>query len=187
MNRRNISLFILFALFFVLIINNIMRRPEVRRVSELAYKTGAVKVAGEEIEAGLPGIKSGLLSPEREKFRMGKRGIFEPLKFVKKKKPPKPAPKPEPEPEPKPEPEPEPTPMEKAVASFTFLGFMEAEKVKTIFLTREGEIYIVKEGDTILDNYLAKRITDNKIVISSYDGSEVLEISLVEHEPLMKR
>ena len=81
----------------------------------------------------------------------------------------------------------EPTPMEKAVAAFTFIGFMEAEKIKTIFLARGDEIYIVKEGDTILGQYLVKRIRDDKITITSSDGSEVLEISLVEHEPLRKK
>ncbi len=84
-------------------------------------------------------------------------------------------------------------PPEKKLASFIFLGFLESEKEKTIFLSKDGEIFVVKRGDTLVkksatipQDYVVKIITDEKVVISSSDGSDLMEISLIENEPLLR-
>lgn len=86
-------------------------------------------------------------------------------------------------------------PQEKKLADFIFLGFLAQEKEKTIFLSRvrDNEIFVVKKGNviikksaTITQNYVVKGITDDKIVISSADGTDVMEINLTENEPLRK-
>ncbi len=86
-------------------------------------------------------------------------------------------------------------PEEKKLADFIFLGFLAQEKAKTIFLSRvrDNEIFVVKKGNviikksaTITQNYVVKGITDDKIIISSADGTDVMEINLTENEPLRK-
>lgn len=86
-------------------------------------------------------------------------------------------------------------PEEKKLADFIFLGFLAQEKEKTIFLSRvrDNEIFVVKKGDviikksaTIRQNYVVNEITDDKIIISSADGTDIMEINLTENEPLRK-
>jgi hypothetical protein len=86
-------------------------------------------------------------------------------------------------------------PEEKKLADFIFLGFLAQEKEKTIFLSRvkDNEIFVVKKGDviikksaTITQNYVVKGITDDNIIISSADATDILEINLTENEPLRK-
>jgi len=86
-------------------------------------------------------------------------------------------------------------PEERKLADFIFLGFLAQEKEKTIFLSRvrDNEIFVVKKGDviikksaTITQNYVVKGITDDKIIISSADGTDIMEINLTENEPLRK-
>lgn len=86
-------------------------------------------------------------------------------------------------------------PEEKKLADFIFLGFLAQEKEKTIFLSRvrDNELFVVKKGDviikksaTITQNYVVKGITDDKIIISSADGTDIMEINLTENEPLRK-
>ena len=86
-------------------------------------------------------------------------------------------------------------PEERQLADFIFLGFLAQEKEKTIFLSRvrDNEIFVVKKGDviikksaTITQNYVVKGISDDKIIISSADGTDIMEINLTENEPLRK-
>lgn len=180
MDKKTTILVALVVLLVVLFIVN-ARDGGPKRIAKLTFETGKAAQLKVEAPPELPQLKRDLLAREREAFRMGGKGIFEPLKFKRKKPPPPPPPPPKPEPVPEP---PKETEMEKAVATFTFVGFLEAEKIKTIFLKRRDEIFVVREGDTILAQYVVKRITDNQIVISSRDESEVLEISLIENQPL---
>jgi hypothetical protein len=84
---------------------------------------------------------------------------------------------------------------EKKLAGLTFLGFLKSENEKSIFLSRDSdkEILIVKKGDTIIQksatilyDYYVKSITNDKIVITSSDNSDILEINLVENKELRK-
>ncbi len=84
-------------------------------------------------------------------------------------------------------------PIDRELPKFTFLGFLESEKTKTIFLSRKDQILIVKKGDTILkkggnieNDYIIKSITEEVMIITSADGSEILEIRLVENQPLRR-
>ncbi|MBE9503473.1 MAG: hypothetical protein IME96_04800 [Proteobacteria bacterium] len=182
--KRNIYIFaLLFAIFAILFVRNV-QKGEQGRVSELTFKTAEAKNVTGEDSGEVLRIKRELLNPKREKFRIGGKWLFEPLQFFVKKPPAPPVKLPPAPPEPPVEVE---TPMEKAMATFTFLGFMESEKVKTTFLSREGEIFIVKKGDSILQEYVVKEITDRNMIISSFDGSETLDIDLVENQPLKKK
>ena len=45
---------------------------------------------------------------------------------------------------------------------------------------------IIKKSATIMQNYVVKGISDDKIIISSADGTDIMEINLTENEPLRK-
>jgi len=185
MNKKYFVLAGLTGLLVILIVHNI-KKSDPKRVSVLTYKTGAIGGFEAKMNTELPGIKKELLRPPLKSFKMGKKAIFDPLEFARKKRP-LPV-KPQPEPISKPEPLPvSDSPIERDVARFVFLGFLEAGKVTTIFLSKDDDIIIVKEGDKIVDDYIVRKITDDNIVITSLDNTASIEINLVENEPLRKK
>ncbi len=72
-----------------------------------------------------------------------------------------------------------------AAVRFTALGYLEKEKVKTVFLSLENEIFIVKEGDLFGKNkeFEAEEITDEKIVIRHGSGTFPITIPLIDTTP----
>lgn len=186
MNKKYLVFAVLMALLVIIIVNN-MKQSGQSRVAELTYKTGTISSASAGIETNFPRIEKELLSPPAISFRMGKKAIFDPLEFPQKKiksLPVVPPPLLIAEPISKHEP---PSVIEKHVAKFIFLGFLESRKGKTIFLSKDDDVIIVKEGDVMLKKYLVKKITDNNVIITSVDDSESITISLVENEPLRKK
>ena len=78
----------------------------------------------------------------------------------------------------------EPTPLQRDMAKFTFLGFMKKDNRKTIFLSNDKEIFLVKKGDKISGKYDVTSLTEEALTISSLqDGGEII-IPLVENRPL---
>jgi hypothetical protein len=61
---------------------------------------------------------------------------------------------------------------------FKYLGYL-TEKENTLFLSKEGELFIVKRGDTILKSYKVKEVNKNYVVLlDTVTGVEVqLELS----------
>ena len=61
---------------------------------------------------------------------------------------------------------------------FKYLGYL-TEKDNTLFLSKEGELFIVKRGDTILKSYKVKEVSKNYVVLlDTVTGVEVqLELS----------
>jgi hypothetical protein len=89
-----------------------------------------------------------------------------------------------PSPLPPPAPMPEPPPMQRDMAQFTFMGFLKKDNRKTIFLSSNNEISLVKKGDMIAGKYLVANITDEMLSIrSSENGMEII-IPLIENRPL---
>jgi hypothetical protein len=64
---------------------------------------------------------------------------------------------------------------------FKYLGYL-TEKDNTLFLSKEGELFIVKRGDTILKSYKVKEVNKNYVVLlDTVTGVEVqLELSGAE-------
>jgi hypothetical protein len=78
----------------------------------------------------------------------------------------------------------EPTPLQRDMAKFTFLGFLKKENRKTIFLSSDKEIFLVKKGDKIAGKYDVTSLTEDTLTISSIaDGGEII-IPLQENKPL---
>ena len=72
---------------------------------------------------------------------------------------------------------------------FKYLGYL-TEKDNTLFLSKEGELFIVKRGDMILKSYRVKEVNKNYVVLlDTLTGVEVqLELSgadLVTQSPQM--
>ena len=93
------------------------------------------------------------------------------------------APEPPVAPPPAPLPPPIP-PVQRDMARFTFLGFLQKDGQKTIFLSKDREIFLVKKGDKLAGRYQAANITDDALTIRVLaDGGEIV-IPLVENKPL---
>jgi hypothetical protein len=75
-------------------------------------------------------------------------------------------------------------PQTPPLAHFTFLGFMKSGVSKTIFLTKEKDILLVKKGDKIADRYEATDITDQTLTLTTTDTKEQIVIPLVENRSL---
>lgn len=88
---------------------------------------------------------------------------------------------------PKPPPEPVGTAAEinkRTLAQFTFLGYLKKDNRKTIFLSKDKEIVLVRKGETFAKRYEAIEITDKALTIRVIDSGEEIVISLAENKPL---
>ncbi len=103
-------------------------------------------------------------SPKRDLFRQ----LFTAPAVVKVAPPPKPiAPPPPPPPPPKPVTPPPVVAGPKPIPPLTVLGFLEKDAVKTAFLaSKQGEIFLVKQGDRFADDLLVRELSDKEIRIS---------------------
>ena len=76
--------------------------------------------------------------------------------------------------------QPESTPL----ARFTFLGFLKKGTVKTIFLTKDKDILLVKKGDKVAGRYEATEISDQALTLTVTDTGDEIIIPLIENRPL---
>lgn len=106
------------------------------------------------------------------------------------------------QPEPKPLPISPPTPppamdtaptlateeVQRELARFTFLGFLLKEGVRTIFLSANEEIFVVKKGDRFGNNrrFLVAELTPEKLTIRQDDDPRPIIVPLVEQAPLVE-
>lgn len=70
------------------------------------------------------------------------------------------------------------------LARFTFLGFLKKDNRKTIFLSKDKEIVLVRKGEIFAKNYEATAITDQALTIRVIDTGEEIVIPLTENRPL---
>lgn len=90
---------------------------------------------------------------------------------------------------PPPPPPPPPTPEEilrGIVAQVTFLGFLDKGGVRTVFLSKGGEVFLVKAGEAFGKDktLLAKEISGRELVIGWVQGPETVRVQLIENEAL---
>jgi len=195
MNRRKLTLAILLAVFAAAIVWSYLRLPKQQTVAKLKYTSGmkaeaprtAVKAQDEKR------LRLDLLDKEQPRFSGFKRNIFRPIFTIEVKAPllPLNAGKPvlpvPPPPPPPPPPYVEPSPAQKAmeeVGRFKFLGFLQKENRKIIFLSRENEIILVRNGDKIAGKYEVVSITDAALTIKIFANGEQIVVPLVENRAL---
>jgi len=86
-----------------------------------------------------------------------------------------------------PPPPPPPTPeqlLRAEVSGLTFLGFLDKGGARTVFLSTEGNVFIVKAGEGFGKNkqLVAKEISDKHLVIGWTRGPETTRMELLESE-----
>ena len=76
--------------------------------------------------------------------------------------------------------------VERELARFTFLGFLEKERMKTVFLSSEGETFLVKKGETFGEEneFQVTNLTPEMLVIRHSEDPRAITIPLVEQAPL---
>lgn len=72
----------------------------------------------------------------------------------------------------------------KDVAQFKFLGFLQKDNRKTIFLSKDNVIILVKQGDRIAGKYEVANISNEALTINLLNGSGHIVIPLVENRAL---
>jgi hypothetical protein len=168
--------------------------PRQKKVDKLTYLQGMRANSAKPVKGDDPArVRLELLDPGVSGSVGARRNIFNPIfaDEIKISKIPLPPPPPPPKIVPLP-PQPtaivpivaEPTPLQRDMAKFTFLGFLKKENKKTIFLSSDKEIFLVKKGDKIAGKYDVTSLTDDALTISSIaDGGEII-IPLQENKPL---
>jgi len=200
MNRQRLLLFCLLILMVLSVIWSYFRMPRQKTVSTLKYAPGQQSTRAERSSAGTSptsdrrqgaaALRLDLLDQEAPEFKGYHRNIFKPI-FVdetkraqmmnvatKKRRPVLPPPHPvsvQPMVTEAPRPE---------LAKFTFLGFLQKDKRKIIFLSRDKEIILVKKGDIFAGRYEASFITDQALTIRVTDTGEEIVIPLMEYASL---
>lgn len=189
MNRHKLILAVLTLILSLSAVWSFMRWPRQQTVTTLKYTQGMQQTADKQ-RAGSPAVpdnslavKLYLLEKNTPELSAKQRNIFKPLLFdearAKRMMPPKPPPKPV-----HAMPAPIPQVPQKELIKFTFLGFLQMDGQKTIFLERNKEIMLVKAGDVFGRRFTARTITDNSMTITVKDTNEEIVVPLVENRGL---
>ena len=210
MNRQKLTLFILLIVLVLAVVWSFMSVPRQKTVKTLKYAPGQ-KQAAVTTAAATPAVTAAAQTPapaaagdertlrldllEREQsgFKGYRRNIFKPifmddLRLMKQKAlafkpPPLPPvavlpPKVEP-------PIAQPETLKSTLARFVFLGYLKKDNRKTIFLSKDKDIILVRKGDKFAGRYEAKSVTDQALTIVATDSGEEIIIPLLENQPLI--
>jgi hypothetical protein len=211
MNRQKLALFILLILFVLAVVWSFYAVPRQKTVSTLKYAPGQPAPAAKApaaVPSAAPGkaapasapsgdervVRLDLLEQDQGGFKGYRRNIFKPIfidevkAMMRKAAAPKPLPIPpvavQP---PKVEPPPvvaQPETLQTTLARFVFLGYLKKDNRKTIFLSKDKDIILVRKGDRFAGKYEARSITDQALTIFATDTNEEIVIPLLENQPL---
>jgi hypothetical protein len=197
MNRRKLILAVLVGLFVLALVYAFWATPRQQRVAETATERRSQRrpASASRVEVAPPDdgtrVRLDLLSREEGTFPGYRRDIFNyprvaPPKVVKA--PVAPPPPPPSEPVAAVEEAPlVPPAVQKALARFTFLGFLLKEGEKTVFLSSEGEIFVVKKGERFgrEKEFYVTDVSAERLTIRQGDDPRAITIPLVEQAPLV--
>lgn len=209
MNRQKLLLSLLLAILAVSIVYSYLRSPKQQEAAAPAQsgtRSAAVKKgsgAPPDVSGDTSMLHLELLEQEQPRSAGYRRNIFSPIFRDEVKQPPfKPLPPPPrplpapppPAPAPVQPPPPAPTAEELArqaadaeLAKFVFLGFLQKNGQKTVFLSKNGEIFLAKKGTVLANQFRVTDLTDDAITIRSDAGSREIVIPLVEMRALSTR
>jgi len=210
MNRKKLALFILLIVLVLAVVWSFISFPRQKKVATLKYAPGQtqapvkaaaapaanmVKPPATPVTAGDDRVlRLDLLEREQSGFKGYRRNIFKPIfmdeiALMKQKavaiKPPPLPPVAVPPPKVEPPPVAQPETLKSTLARFVFLGYLKKDNRKTIFLSKDKEIILVKKGDRFAGRYEAKSITDQALTIVATDSGEEIIIPLLENQPLV--
>lgn len=191
MNRQRLLLLVTAGLFALALGYGYWKMPRQKRVASLRYTQGVVadKLRTRPVAvADDKTVHLGLLEQQTAQFKGFRRNIFRPIFHEELKLPPPVAALPVPPPvmpPPKPPPSlPELTPLQRDMAQFTYLGFLKKDGVKTIFISRNKDIFLVKKGDKIAGKYAVDAVTEEALTIKTLESGGNIIIPLIENKPL---
>jgi len=198
MNRQRLLLVGLLLSFALSVVYSYSKYPRQKTVDKLTFAPGTVsRPAPAKADSKVDDSRI-LLALLDERGAAGvsyRKNLFRPLFRDETRMVPLPPPPPKPLPSLPPPPPPappavappaaaEPTPVQRDMARFTFLGFMKKDGKKTIFLSSNKEIFVVKRGDKIAGKYEVANVTDDLLTINALgDGGQII-IPLIENKPL---
>jgi len=209
MNRQKLTLFILLIVLVLAVVWSFMSVPRQKTVRTLKYAPGQKQApvtaaappavtAAAQTSAPAAGdertLRLDLLEREQSGFKGYRRNIFKPLftdeiRLMKQKalafKPPPMPPVAVQPPNVEPPPVAPPETLKSALARFVFLGFLKKDNRRTIFLSKDKDIILVKKGDKFAGRYEAKSVTDQALTIVATDSGEEIIIPLLENQPLV--
>jgi hypothetical protein len=196
MNRQKVILAAVLALFAISLVYSFSHQPSLKTVATLKYTPGTTADVSRQVNRLRDDTKLHLelLDQELPRFSGFRRNIFQPIFHEEMKSAPilaKPTlpipPPPMPAPPPSPPPAPAPDPARTEIARFTFLGFLQKDNRKIVFLSRDKDIVLAKKGDKIAGKYEVANITDEALTINLPASGEQIVIPLVENKPLRSR
>lgn len=199
MNRKRLTLLILLIGLVLSAGYSYMKMPQLKTVDKLKFAPGAAApVPKAEAAAKGERLRLDLLKKENATFAGYRKNIFRPIfrentpskggrlpKQVTLIPPPPPPAPPRPvivEAAPVPQSE-----IPKIMARFTFLGFLQKDGRKTIFLSKDKDIFVVKQGDRLAGTFTVSSISDDAITIHVQDDGSEIVVPLVENKPLNPR
>lgn len=188
MNRQRLILAMLLCLLVLAVGYSVIRFPR-QKQSDTPPATGArTSGANRKSAAGQEErLRLDLLQKNQAGFTGFKKNIFAPIfREISKLPPVKPViPAPPPPPPPPVVAAPSVSPQEQELAQFTFLGFLDQNRKKTIFLAKNKEIFLVKKGERVAGRYEATAITDDALTlrVAGGDTTEIV-IPLIENQAL---
>jgi len=190
MNRQKLILAVLLCVLIIALVTSYFRRPKQQTVATLKFAPGMRAEAKRSIKSTPQDdtkLHLDLLDQEQQRFSGFKRNIFRPIFHEEGKLlpvPPRPPVLPPPPPPPPLPPVEQPSPLQQEMGRFTFLGFMKKDSQKTIFLSKDNQIYLVKKGDKLAGKYEVAGLTDEALTIRMQgDGGEIV-IPLLENRAL---
>lgn len=198
MNRQRLLLVGLLLAFAMSVMYGYSKYPRQKTVDKLMFVPGKVSRPGPVKADSKVDDSRILLALLDERSAAGgsyRKNLFRPLFRDETRIVPLPPPPPKPMPSLPPPPPPapaavappaaaEPSPVVRDMARFTFLGFMKKDGRKSIFLSSNKEIFVVKKGDKIAGKYEVANVTDDLLTINALgDGGQII-IPLIENKPL---
>ena len=196
MNRQRLILSILLVLLLSALVWGYLNRPRQKTVNSLKNAPGVRAQTVRKQDAPPTSAISGnvlrldLLDREQPLFKGYHRNIFKPvfvdeLKMMQKAAAVKPVPPPVHVQKPAPVlPVVMPEPPRRELARFTFLGFLKKDNRKTIFLSKDKDIFLVRVRDVMAGRYEATSLTDQALTILVRDSGEEIVIPLLENRAL---
>jgi len=211
MNRKKLALFILLIILVLAVVWSFVSVPRQKTVKTLKYPPGqkqatvtasatpAVNAAAQTSAPAAAGdersLRLDLLEREQSGFKGYRRNIFKPIftdefmlmkqKAVAIKPPPLPPVVVVQPPVVVPPPVAQPETLQNTLARFVFLGYLKKDNRKTIFLSKDKEIILVRKGDKFAGRYEAKSVTDQALTIVATDTGGEIIIPLIENQPLI--
>ncbi|MCM0082023.1 type II secretion system protein PulP [Geomonas sp. Red32] len=88
---------------------------------------------------------------------------------------------------PQPPPPPPEPPVNVELGKFNFVGFLKKNGDKTVFLSKNNEVFLAKKGSKIAGDFMVTDITDESLTLKALPTGKELAIPLVENRAMLLR